>query len=59
MKLYLRADYLNMVYWWVDASHVTHWDRKIHTGAVMSMGAGAILSFSRKKKLNTGSSTEA
>ena len=59
LKLYIRADYLNMIIWWVDASYYTHWYCKIHTGAVMSMGAGAILSFSRKQKLNTGRLTEA
>ena len=59
MKLYLRSDYHNMIYWWVDASYGTHWDRKSHTVAVISMGAGEIMSFSRKHKLNTGSSTEA
>ena len=57
-NLYLRADYINMIHWWVDVSYSTHWDFKSHTRAVMSMGAGAILSFSRKQKLNTGSSTE-
>ena len=59
MKIYLRADYLNMIRWWVDASCGTHWDCKSHTGALISMGAGAIMSFSRKQKLDTGSSTEA
>ena len=59
MNLYLRADYLNMIICWVDASYGTHWDCKSHTGAVMSMEAGAIMSLSRKQKLNTGSSAEA
>ena len=48
MKLYLHADYFNMIHWWFDTSYRTHWYFKSHTGAVMSMGAGAILSFSRK-----------
>ena len=59
MKLYLRENSLNMICWWVGASYGTHWDYKSHTGSVIPMGARAILSFSRKKKLNTGSSTEA
>ena len=37
----------------------THWDFRSHTGAVMSMGKGEILSLSRKQKLNTARSTEA
>ena len=35
MKLYLRADYINMTIWWVYASYSTHWDHKSNTGAVM------------------------
>ena len=61
MNLYLIADALNVVRWSVDASYGTHWYCRSHTGAVMSMGKGTILSFSRKKKqnLNTASSAEA
>ena len=59
MNLYIRDDSLNMILCWVDASYGTHWDCKSHNGAVMSMEAGAIMSFSRKQKLNTNSSTEA
>ena len=58
MNLYLNADSLNVIFWWVDASYGTHWDCKSHTGAVMLMGAEGILIFSRKQKLNTGISTE-
>ena len=59
MKLYLSEDALNVVHWWVNASYGTHWDCRSHTGAVMSMGKGAILTLSRKQKLNTASYTEA
>ena len=59
MKLYLSADPLNVVRWWVDALYGTYWDFRSHTRAMMSMGKGAILSFSRNQKLNTASSTEA
>ena len=59
MKMYLSADALNVVFWWLYASYGTHWDFRSHTGDVMSMGKGAVLSFSIKKKLNTASSTEA
>ena len=45
--------------WYVDASFAVHPDMKSRTGAVMIMGAGAIVAVSRKQKLNTQSSTEA
>ena len=59
MKRHMSADSLNTIRWWVDASYGVHWDCKDHTGAMMSMGKGAIVNVSRKHKLNTGSSTEA
>ena len=43
---------------WVDASYGVHWDFKAHTGALMSLGLGAIVNVSRKHKLNVGSFTE-
>ena len=55
----MRADSLNMIRWWVDASYGVHCDCKGHTGAIMSMGKGATVNISRTHKLNTGSSTEA
>ena len=58
MKLQLTVDNLRMIHWWVGASHLTHEDCKEHTGAMMSLDKGAALSFSRKHKLNTKSSTE-
>ena len=58
MKRYLSADGLTNIMWWVDGSYGVHWDSKGHTGAMMSMGKGAIVSVSRKHKLNVGSSTE-
>jgi hypothetical protein len=59
MKRCLSADNLTSIHWWVDGSYGVHWDSKGHTGAMMSMGKGAIVSVSRKHKLNVGSSTEA
>ena len=45
--------------WWVDAAFAVHPDLKSHTGAIHSLGAGAISSISTKQKVNTRSSTEA
>ena len=59
LKLVLKADDLKVIKWYVDASFAVHPDFKSHTGAVMTMGDGAIQSISRKQKLNTRSSTEA
>jgi hypothetical protein len=56
--LTLSADSLNSIKWWVDASFAVHPDFKSHTGAVMSMGRGAIQALSQKQRLNTRSSTE-
>ena len=48
-----------MIKWYVDASYAVHPDYRSHTGAVMTMGRGAVQAMSRKQKLNTRSSTEA
>ena len=58
MKRYMGAESLCIIKWWVDASYGVHWDSKGHTGAIMSMGKGAMVNISRKHKLNVGSSTE-
>ena len=59
--LYLRlsVENLNVMKWSIDASFGVHADFKSHTGGTMSMGEGAIISTSKKQKLNTRSSTEA
>ena len=56
--LTLGAENLTVIKWLIDASFAVHPDFKSHTGAVMTMGRGAIQSVSRKQKLNTRSSTE-
>jgi hypothetical protein len=59
LVLRLRADNLNIVKWWIDASYAVHKDMKSHTGGVMYMGLGTAKSSLQKQKLNTKSSTEA
>ena len=59
MGLRLRSDKTNSLKWYADAAFAVHPDFKSHTGATLSMGDGAVLSMSRKQKLNTKSSTEA
>ena len=56
LPLILRADVVNMIKWWVDASYADHDDMQGYTGGTMSMrenGHGSIISISRKQKLNT------
>jgi hypothetical protein len=57
--LRLKADSLQVIKWYVDASFAVHPDFKSHTGATMTFGSGAPITMSRKQKLNTRSSTEA
>ena len=58
MRLRLSIDKLGVIHWWVDASYNVHDDCKGQTGAMMSLGRGAPISFSRKQKLNVRSSCE-
>jgi hypothetical protein len=58
LPLILRADNLNVIKWWVDASFTTHDDCRGHTGGAMSLGKGSITGASKKQKINTQSSTE-
>ena len=58
MKLTLSVDSMTTVAWYVDASYGAHMDLKGHTGMMMTLGKGAVMSFSRGQKLNVRSSTE-
>ncbi len=51
LKLHLLADSLSIIQWYVDVSHQTHEDCKGHTGAFLTLGAGATTSSSNKQKL--------
>jgi hypothetical protein len=58
LKLTLEVNPNRVIEWWVDASFAVHPDMKGHTGAVMTMGKGAVQTMSTKQKINTKSSTE-
>ena len=47
-----------MVKWWVYASYAIHDDCKGHTGAVTTIGKGAVTRFSIKEKIQGKNSTE-
>ena len=57
-KLNFTTDELSVVKWWVDASYEIHDECKGHTGAGTTLGKGAVISFSRKQKIQGKSSTE-
>jgi hypothetical protein len=56
--LTLEADNTNTLTWYIDTAFAVHADMKSHTGAVFTMGKGAITSGSNKQKANSRSSTE-
>ena len=57
--LTLEADNTQTLTWYVDAAFAVHCDMKSHTGAIFTIGKGAIISDSTKQKNNSRSSTEA
>jgi hypothetical protein len=59
IPLVLGWDGTGQLTWSVDASFAVHKDMRSHTGAVLSLGQGALMSMSLKQKINTKSSTEA
>jgi hypothetical protein len=58
LSLSLSTDNLNIIQWYVDASHQIHDNCRGHTGAMMTLGRGAAMSSSNKQKNNTRSSSE-
>ena len=54
-----EADDTQILYWYIDAAFPVHPDMKSHSGLVFMLGKGAIISSSRKQKVNSRSSTEA
>jgi hypothetical protein len=59
IPLILGWDGTGQFTWSVDASFAVHKDMRSHTGAVLTLGQGALMSMSLKQKINTKSSTEA
>jgi hypothetical protein len=59
MPLALGWDRSGVLTWSVYASFAIHNDMRSHTGAVLLLGQGALMSMSSKQKINTKSSTEA
>jgi hypothetical protein len=55
--LTLQSDRIRIINWHVDVSFATHNDLRSHTGAIMSLGRGAIQTVSTKQEVNTRSST--
>ena len=59
LKFIIHPMNLDVVKWYVDASYAIHDGCKGHTDTLMTLGQGAIASFSCKQKLNAKSSTVA
>ncbi len=59
LSLTLNASNMSLVRWWVDASFAVHSDYQSHTGAVLTLGKGGVISMLQKQKINIKSSTEA
>ena len=59
LPLILSIDQSGNIKWYVDVSFAVHRDMRSHTGGFMTMGTGGAYVQSRKRKLNTKSSTEA
>ena len=57
--LYLKADNVQELKWYVDSSLGTHKDMKSNTRSAFTLGNGAIWNESTKQKVNARSSTEA
>jgi len=58
LHLTLEEENLTRFRWWVDSSFNVHWDSKGHSGWLETLVKGAIISASRRQKINAGSSTE-
>ena len=59
LPLTLCCDPAGVIQWWINASFAVHPDMQSHMGATMSLGKGAVYSFSMKQRINTCSSTKA
>jgi hypothetical protein len=54
----LKADDTTTLTWFIGVAFAVHGDMRSHTGAVFTMGKGAIIGSSTKQKVNSRSSTE-
>jgi hypothetical protein len=54
----MSAKNTQTIKWYIDSFFAVHKDMRSHTGAIMTLGKGAIISNSIKQKVNARSSTE-
>jgi hypothetical protein len=54
----MSADDTQTIKWYVDSSFAVHKDMRSHTGAIMTLGHGAIISNSTKQEVDAQSSTK-
>ena len=55
----LKSDKTGFLEWYVYVAYAVHSGLKFHTGSVLTIGKGTIVSVSQKQKLNTKISMEA
>ena len=55
----MEADDFQTLKWYIDAAFAVHADMISHTGGMLTLGKGAVISDSTKQKTNARSSTEA
>ena len=58
MSFSLESDKMNILKWYVDASHHIHDDFRSHTRATMTMRKGEVYNNSISQRLNTKSNKE-
>ena len=56
--LTLQVDDVQILHWYINASFVVYHDVKNRSGLVFTLGNGAIISSSRKQKINSRNSAE-
>jgi hypothetical protein len=54
----MSANNTQTIKWYMDSSFAVHKDMRSHTGAIMTLGYGAVISDSTKQKFNARSSTK-
>ena len=58
LTISISSDDLNLIKWYVPASFTTHKYYTVHTGSIMMMGKGGVVSISKKQNINAKLSTK-
>ena len=58
MKFNMTVENMSLIIWWLYASYNVHWDRRVHSGAMISLGKGDTVINYNNQKLNVYSYNE-